>query len=118
MIPDILAPSTEARWAETQNLPVELVPDFDREGQIVDVGTDLGVITKSGTWFSFKDNRLGQGKENVKTYLKENPKFRDELLVLVKKAMADVKNGLAAKKPVDELPGKAPKAKPQIEEVA
>lgn len=91
---------------------------FDREGQIVDVGTDLGVITKSGTWFSFKDNRLGQGKENVKTYLKENPKFRDELLVLVKKAMADVKNGLAAKKPVDELPGKAPKAKPQIEEVA
>lgn len=92
---------------------------FDREGQIVDVGTELGVITKSGTWFSFKDNRLGQGKENVKAYLKENPKFRDELLELVKKAMSDSKNGIAAaKKPADELPGKATKAKPTVEEVA
>jgi recombination protein RecA len=91
---------------------------FDREGQIVDVGSELGVLTKSGTWFSFKDNRLGQGKENVKAYLRENPKLRDELLVLVKQAIVDAKSATSDKKKADEPPVKATKGKPTTEEVA
>lgn len=52
---------------------------FDRPGQIVDVCTDAGILKKSGTWFSYGDNRLGQGKENVKQFLRDNPKMLAEL---------------------------------------
>lgn len=46
---------------------------ISREGSIVDLGSDLDVIQKSGAWYSFSDERLGQGKENAKQYLKEHP---------------------------------------------
>ncbi len=46
---------------------------ISREGSIVDLGSDLDVIQKSGAWYSFGDERLGQGKENAKQYLKEHP---------------------------------------------
>ncbi len=46
---------------------------ISREGSIVDLGSDLDVIQKSGAWYSYSDERLGQGKENAKQYLKEHP---------------------------------------------
>ena len=45
---------------------------IDRIGEIIDIGVEEGVIEKSGSWFSYGEERLGQGRENVKTYLKEN----------------------------------------------
>ena len=45
---------------------------IDRVGEIIDIGVKEGVIDKSGSWFSYGEERLGQGRENVKTYLKEN----------------------------------------------
>lgn len=50
-----------------------------REGEIIDLGVEAGVIDKSGAWFSYKGEKLGQGKENVKLLLKENVKLREEL---------------------------------------
>ena len=50
-----------------------------REGEIVDLGVDAGILEKSGAWFSYNGEKLGQGKENVKLLLKENTKLRDEL---------------------------------------
>ena len=44
-----------------------------REGSIIDMGADLRIIEKSGSWFSYSGERLGQGRENVKKYLRENP---------------------------------------------
>lgn len=52
---------------------------FDRPGQIIDVCVEQGIIKKSGTWFAYGDNRLGQGKENVKTTLKENQALYKEV---------------------------------------
>ncbi len=46
---------------------------ISREGNIVDVGVKEGIVQKSGAWFSYGDIRLGQGRENAKAYLKENP---------------------------------------------
>ncbi len=46
---------------------------------LVDVATDLGVLTKSGSWYSYGDQRIGQGKEQVKRYLKENPALAEEI---------------------------------------
>ncbi|KJS23420.1 MAG: recombinase RecA [Clostridiaceae bacterium BRH_c20a] len=46
---------------------------ISREGSILDLGADLDVIKKSGAWYSFADERLGQGRENAKDFLKDNP---------------------------------------------
>ena len=43
------------------------------EGDIVDLGSELGVVDKAGAWFSFEGERIGQGRENVKQFLKDNP---------------------------------------------
>jgi recombination protein RecA len=46
---------------------------ISREGDILDLGIDAGIVEKAGTWYSFKDQRIGQGRENTKQFLKENP---------------------------------------------
>ncbi len=50
-----------------------------REGLIIDMGVDAGFINKAGAWFSYNDAKMGQGKENSRTYLKENPEVAQEL---------------------------------------
>lgn len=46
---------------------------ISREGELVDMGTDIGVVEKSGAWYSFDGERIGQGRENAKTYFRDNP---------------------------------------------
>jgi len=46
---------------------------ISREGEIIDLGVQQGAIEKSGAWYSYDGNRIGQGKDNVRSYLKENP---------------------------------------------
>jgi recombination protein RecA len=48
-------------------------------GELVDLGVEMGYIEKSGSWFSIGDERIGQGRDNAKQYLKEHPEFTDEL---------------------------------------
>ena len=50
-----------------------------REGEIIDLGVDAGIIEKTGAWYAYKGEKLGQGKENVKLLLKDNPELKDEL---------------------------------------
>lgn len=52
---------------------------ISRSGGVIDVGTELGFISKTGTWFTYGDIRLGQGRENAKQYLEEHPELIDEL---------------------------------------
>jgi recombination protein RecA len=52
---------------------------ISREGDLLDLATLHNVIEKSGAWFSYKDTRLGQGRENVKKFLKENPDISKEI---------------------------------------
>ena len=48
-------------------------------GELVDLGVKAEIIDKSGSWYSYKDNKIGQGRENVKVFLKENPSIAKEL---------------------------------------
>jgi len=48
-------------------------------GEILDLGVKAGLVEKSGAWFSYDSIRIGQGRENAKTYLKENPELCDRL---------------------------------------
>ncbi len=52
---------------------------ISREGDLIDLGVDKGVIEKSGTWMSFGGERMGQGRENVRVFLKENKDIREKL---------------------------------------
>src|SRR4030042_817230 len=53
---------------------------ISREGEIVDLATELGILEKMGTWYSYGDQRIGQGRENVKTFLKENNDIRETVV--------------------------------------
>ncbi len=52
---------------------------ISREGCILDIGTTLDIVKKSGAWFSYNNQRIGQGRENVKKFLKENPEIAKEI---------------------------------------
>jgi recombination protein RecA len=74
---------------------------ISREGDLVDVGFDTGILEKTGTWYSYKGERLGQGRENVKKLLKENVKLAGELEDEVR-----MKIGLTGEAPAAEAPAK------------
>jgi len=57
------------------------------EGELIDYGVKLDIIDKSGAWFSYGAEKLGQGKENAKQTLKENPELRDEIEAKIKEAL-------------------------------
>src|SRR5690349_9421770 len=52
---------------------------ISREGGLLDMGVDTGLVRKAGAWFTYEADQLGQGKENARTYLKNNPDIADEL---------------------------------------
>lgn len=52
---------------------------ISREGEIIDLGAKNNIIDKSGAWYSYKGDRIGQGKENVRNFLKENPDIANEI---------------------------------------
>jgi recombination protein RecA len=52
---------------------------ISREGSIIDLGTELDIIQKSGAWFSFNGERLGQGRENAKQFLKDHPEIAEQI---------------------------------------
>ncbi|HYQ90657.1 MAG TPA: recombinase RecA, partial [Candidatus Competibacteraceae bacterium] len=52
---------------------------ISRLGEIIDLGAKIGLLDKSGAWYSYNGTRVGQGKDNVRTYLKENPELAREL---------------------------------------
>ena len=57
---------------------------ISREGEILDLAVKLEIIQKSGAWFSYKDNRLAQGRDNTKTAIRDNPELMKELEQLVR----------------------------------
>ena len=70
---------------------------ISKEGNILDIAVNLDIIEKSGSWFSYKGERIGQGRENVKKYLQDNPevtkeveqKIRDNFNAAFEKSLGD-----------------------------
>jgi len=54
------------------------------EGEIIDQGVLLDIVEKSGSWYSYKGEKIGQGKDNARIFLKENPKISNEIEQLVR----------------------------------
>jgi recombination protein RecA len=72
---------------------------ISREGNILDLAVDHGLVEKSGTWFSYRDQRIGQGRDNARRYLKENPKTAVELEAAVRQAVGLKPAGENVEKP-------------------
>ena len=60
---------------------------FSKVGELVDLGVDFDIVKKSGSWFSYGETKLGQGREAVKQLLKDNPELSEELEIKIKEAM-------------------------------
>ena len=52
---------------------------ISKVGELVDLGTKAGVVEKSGAWYAYKGEKIGQGRENAKIYLEQNPKVAVEI---------------------------------------
>ena len=74
---EIIGNKTRVKVVKNKVAPPFKLADFDimygegisREGSIVDIGTEMEIVTKAGAWYSYNGERLGQGRENVKEYL-------------------------------------------------
>ncbi|SDX76700.1 recombination protein RecA [Modestobacter sp. DSM 44400] len=60
---------------------------FSREGGLIDIGVEQGIVRKSGAWYTYEGDQLGQGKENVRTFLKDNPDLADEIEKKIKEKL-------------------------------
>jgi recombination protein RecA len=60
---------------------------ISREGSLIDVGVDQAIIRKSGAWYTYEGDQLGQGKENVRTFLRDNPDLADEIEKKIKEKL-------------------------------
>ena len=74
---------------------------ISKVGEILDLGVQLGIVQKSGAWFSYKEERLGMGRDNVKNYLKEHPAISDEIEAQIR---ANAKSLYAGKKGAKAAP--------------
>ena len=62
-------------------------------GELIDLGAKAGVVEKSGAWFAYKGEKIGQGRENAKAFLEKNPKIAAEIEIAIR-----TKAGLISKK--------------------
>jgi recombination protein RecA len=72
---------------------------ISREGELIDLAAEHGIVNKSGAWYSYGDQRIGQGRENAKGFLEENPEMAAEVEAKVREALGI---GGSAADPVEE----------------
>ncbi len=77
---------------------------ISKEGDLLDLGAEHQVVEKSGSWFSYKGERIGQGRENARTYLKENPAVRDKLDVELRAVLGLKRLGSAEAPAAEPIP--------------
>ncbi len=89
---DVIGNETRVKVIKNKVAPPFTEAEFDimygeginKLGEIIDIGSNLEIINKSGSWYSYNDNKIGQGKENVREWLKNNPEVSDEIEGLVR----------------------------------
>jgi len=73
---------------------------ISREGEIIDVGVQLDIVDKAGAWYSYNGDRIGQGKDNVRNFLKENPAMAQEIEAQIRAQLLPKRGGNVV--PIDE----------------
>jgi recombination protein RecA len=75
---------------------------ISKTGEILDLGVKAGIVEKSGAWFSYDSIRIGQGRENSKTFLRDNPELRERLETAIRGKTAEVAEGLMVAPDADD----------------
>jgi recombination protein RecA len=97
---EVLGNKTRVKIVKNKVAPPFKMVEFDiiygkgisKVGEVIDLGVDFEIIKKSGSWFSYDDTKLGQGREAVKTLLLDNPELMDELEQKIKDAIIENKS--------------------------
>jgi len=76
---------------------------ISKAGEIIDLGVEAGIVQKSGSWFSYGDTKLGQGRDAVRILLNDNPELFEELELKIKKSLSASKEDKKATKAVEKL---------------
>lgn len=111
---DSVGNRTKAKIVKNKMAPPFKIAEFDiiygqgisREGGIIDMGVEHGIIKKSGSWFTYDGDQLGQGMENSRRFLRDNPELAAELERLIKEKL-----GVGVTKPADADAKDTPKLK-------
>jgi recombination protein RecA len=84
---EVIGSRTKVRVVKNKVAPPFKEVEFDliygegisREGDVLDLATEKNIVEKSGTWYAYEGQRIGQGRENAKQFLKENPKVLEQM---------------------------------------
>jgi recombination protein RecA len=103
----IVGNQTRVKVVKNKMAPPFKIVEFDimygegisKYGELLDHGVEGGIVEKSGAWFSYKDQRIGQGRENAKLFLKENPDIANEIETLVRAAAGLGANAVSETQP-------------------
>jgi recombination protein RecA len=101
---------TRVKVVKNKMAPPFKVVEFDimygegisKAGEVLDLGVDLGVVDKSGSWFSYNGNRLGQGRDAVKDLIKDNPELMEEIEMKIKEKVKGDESALLDKEAIAE----------------
>jgi recombination protein RecA len=99
---DIVGNTTRVKVVKNKVAPPFKQVEFDimygegvsKVGEILDLGVKAGVVEKSGAWFSYDSIRIGQGRENSKTYLKENPEIMTRIEAAIRRGKDEIGDAL------------------------
>lgn len=76
---------------------------ISKVGEVIDMGIELGIMQKSGSWFSYNDNKIGQGRDNVKQFLLDNPEVMTEIEGKIRAALQQQDAPMAEEAAMDEM---------------
>ncbi|MCB9032361.1 MAG: recombinase RecA [Chitinophagales bacterium] len=94
---NVIGNNTRVKVVKNKLAPPFRTAEFDiffgkgisREAEVIDIGADLGIVQKSGSWFSYDDQKLGQGKDTVKQILLDNPELKEEIEAKIVERLKD-----------------------------
>ena len=98
---EVIGSETKVKVVKNKVAPPFKVAQFDilygegisREGEVVDLGAELNIVEKSGSWYSYKGDRIGQGKDNAREFLRNNPEMALEIENKIREAKGVVARG-------------------------
>ncbi|MDO8825537.1 recombinase RecA [Methylophaga sp.] len=107
---EILGNETRVKVVKNKVAPPFKQVEFDilygegisREGELIDLGVNENIVEKSGAWYSYDGNRIGQGKDNVRVYLKEHPEMAKEIEAKIRAVMLPKNIKVSAETPLDD----------------